>query len=658
MIEHSTRPEYQVSPEQQAIRDKCFHPKGTFVEFLKEEIEQSIPERFEKIVCKYADRIAVKATDTTLTYEELNSRANRIAHAILDTVGEGNRPVAILMKHGATVVTAILGALKAGKIYVPLDPSYPMERLRYMLLDAQLELILTQPETRALAGVINVGNLPVVDVNKVSARERSGEVSVKMAPEAYAYILYTSGSTGQPKGVIDSHRNLLHGTLRITNSQHISPEDRLSLTHSCSASGSLRRIFPALLNGAALFPLDVTQDGLQHLAQFLNEESITIFGSARIRDVLRTFDRSQVFPSLRLVSSGGEVVHRRDVELFREIFGPHCVLQILMSSTEAGNISQFFIDNETEFAGDIVPAGYPAEGIELIMLDEKGEKVAKGEIGEIAIRSRFLSCGYWRRPELTDQKFRPDAGGGDVRIYRSGDVGRVAFDGCLFHLGRWDDQVRIRGYRVEIAEIEAALLKLRSLSKVFVTPRKETSGDDSLIGYLVPESWPAPTTSALRKALASTLPSHMIPSVFVILKALPLTTTGKVDRNDLPVAGNGRPELDTEFVPPRSPVEVELVEIWREVLSLNQVGIRDNFFDLGGHSLTATRIISRVSQTFGAELPVKVLFDCPTVAEMAVIIERCQTRTAASKQLERMVAGLEAISEDEAERRLAGSGTQ
>jgi Non-ribosomal peptide synthetase modules and related proteins len=658
MIEQPTRPEYQLPPEQQAIRDKCFHPSGRFVEFLKEDVDQSIPERFAMIVRKYSDRLAVKATNTTLTYEQLDDQANRIAHSILDAVGEGNQPVAILMKHGASIIAAILGALKAGKIYVPLDPSYPIERLRYILRDAQPEMILTQPETSALAGLISGGKLPAIDVEEVSVRVVHADVRVTVPPEAYACILYTSGSTGLPKGVVDSHRTVLHGTLRITNPQHICAEDRLSLTHSCSTSGSLRRIFPALLNGAALFPLDVTQDGLQRLAQLLNEESITIFGSARIRDVLRTIDRSQLFPSLRLVSCGGEVIHRRDVGLFRQIFGPHCVLQILMSSTEAGNITQFFIDNETEFAGDIIPAGYPAEDIEVIVLDETGQKVGKGEIGELTVRSRYLSCGYWLRSELTDKKFRSDSDDVDVQIYRTGDVGRLALDGCVFHLGRRDDQVKVRGYRVEMAEIEAALLNLGAFSKVFVTSRDRQSDDNALVGYLVPESWPAPTMSALRKALASALPGHMIPSVFVMLKALPLTLTGKVDRSALPAPGNDRPELDTDFVPPRSPVEVELARIWREVLSLDQVGTRDNFFDLGGHSLTATQIISRVTQTFGAELPVKVLFDYPTVAEMAVIIEQGQGRRAATEQMECIVAGLEAISEDEAERRLGGSGTR
>jgi acyl carrier protein len=275
-----------------------------------------------------------------------------------------------------------------------------------------------------------------------------------------------------------------------------------------------------------------------------------------------------------------------------------------------------------------------------------------GEIGEIAVRSRYLSRGYWRRPELTDEKFQPDPDGGDARIYRTGDVGRLALDGCLFHLGRLDDQIKIRGYRVEIAEIQASILKLGLFSKAFVKARDQQSGDKSLVAYLVPENWPAPTTSALRKTLASMLPSHMIPSVFVMLKALPLTPNGKVDRKALPDSGYSRPELDTDFVPPKSQVEMELAEIWCEALSLDQVGIHDNFFDLGGHSLAVNRVVSRVIKAFQLELPVKALFESPTVAKMAKIITLNQARTASPQVLEHMLSEIEALSDDEAGRRL------
>ena len=642
----------KLPPEQEAIRANCFHPTGRFEEFAKEEVEQSIPDRFEKIVKLFPDRVAIKEREQAITYTDLNERANRIAHAILDTCGECNQPVAILMEHGASVLVAILAALKAGKIYVPLDPSYPVERLQYMLLDAQAELIVAHRGTLSLAREIGGEDFAVIDGDDVSAGSRHCDVSVKITPGAFASILYTSGSTGQPKGVVDNHRNLLHGTLRFTNSLHICTEDRLSLTHSCSSSASVRRIFPALLNGACLFPLDLTREGIRGLVDLLINESITVFSTGRIRDFVRSFTQHQSFPSLRLVSLGGEIVYRRDVELYKKIFPRDCVIGISMSCTETGNITQFFIDCDTQFSGDIAPIGYPAEDVEIILLDDGGNPVRRGEIGEIAVKSEYLACGYWRRPELTNEKFRGDPDGGEQRIYRTGDQGRMESDGCLFHLGRKDDQIKVRGYRVEVDEIEAALLNLGYFTKAIVTLRDRGSDEKSLVAYLTPEKWPAPTSSTLRKALAITLPNHMIPSVFVMLDTIPLTPTRKVDRSALPEPSNGRPEIDTPFVAPRTSAERELAKIWCKVLSLDQVGIHDNFFDLGGNSLAAIRVVSRVIQMFRIDLSLRALFDSPTVADMAVVIEANRARLASQENLERMLSEVEAMTEEEAQRLL------
>jgi non-ribosomal peptide synthetase component F len=288
-MSESSRDSAKLPREQEGVRAQCFHPSGRFEAFSKEEVEQSIPERFEKIVKLYPDRVAIKDRERSIVYRELNEMANRIAHAILDRCGEGNRPVAILMEHGALVLVSILAALKAGKIYVPLDPSYPVDRLRYMLLDSQAEIILAYRETLSLAREIGGQDFGIIDGDDLGAGTRHRDVSLKIDPGAFASILYTSGSTGRPKGVVDSHRNLLHGTLRFTNSLHIGIDDRLSLTHSCSSSASVRRVFPALLNGASLFPLDLKKHGIQGLADLLTAESITVFSSGRIRDFVRKF---------------------------------------------------------------------------------------------------------------------------------------------------------------------------------------------------------------------------------------------------------------------------------------------------------------------------------------------------------------------------------
>ena len=609
---------------QQAVREKCFHPSGTFVEFTKEEIEQSIPERFEKIARQYPNRIAINVKDQLLTYDELNMAANGVACAILDQHGEANKPVTILMEHGSSVLVAILGLLKAGKIYVPLDPSFPLARLSYILRDTQSDLILTDGKNLPLANQIARPECSVTNFEQIKHWVSSSSVGARVGPDALAYILYTSGSTGQPKGVVDNHRNVLHGTMRFTNGLHICAEDRWPLTHPCSSSASVRRIFPSLLNGASLFPFDVKEEGMEGLLKLLVREKITLFSTGRIRDVVRSLDANQGFDSLRLVSFGGEVVHSRDIELYRKVFPEHCLIGIWFSSTETGNVTQFLMDRNTQIPGDLVPVGYPAVDVEIILLDEASGPVANGEPGEIAVKSRYLSPGYWRRPELTKERFLLDPHDRQKRIYLTGDIGRIDANGCLFHLGRKDDQVKIRGHRVEIAETEAALYKLDSIQKAFVAVRENGAAEKVLVAYVVPAQRQPPTTTSLRTALAKTLPEYMIPSVFIMQEHLPLTVTGKVDRRALSDPGSSRPELETPFIAPRTSIETQLTEIWGNILCVDQIGVNDNFFDLGGHSLAAAQVISRINDAFNVNLSPQSLYETPTVVELAITVMQDQ----------------------------------
>lgn len=626
-------------------------PTNSFIEFRKEEIEQSIPERFEKTVSSYPDRVAVKTHGATLSYAELNNVANHIAQRVLTEAEEGNIPVAMLLEHGASGLAGILGILKAGKIYVPLDPSYPASRLRYMLRDARTRLIVTNDTNFPLADEIAERHIRIINIDEIPATSHAPNLGLSLSPSLFAYILYTSGSTGQPKGVAESHRNVLHGTLRFTNGLHFSADDRLSFTHSFSSSASVRRIFPALLNGAALFPLDEKTAGMQGLVNLLKREEITYCSLGRgIRDFVHTMNDKQTFDSIRLVCFGGDTVYRRDVELCRQIFPPDCLVGVWMSTTETGNITQYFIGRETVLSGDVVPIGYPAPDMKVLLLDDSGKQVGPGEIGEIAVQSRYLTAGYWQRPELNAAKFFPDPEGGDERIYLTGDLGRMAQDGCFFHLGRKDDQVKIRGYRVELAEVEAVLLNLPAVKNAFVTARETSPGNNRLIAYVIPDTKPVPTTSALRRILSSRLPDYMIPSVFMFLDAFPLTPTGKVDRKTLPPPDNSRPTLDTAFVKPRNSLEHELAEIWSEVLSVDQVGIHDNFFELGGHSLAATRVLSRVIEGFGIDVSLQSLFQAPTVAEMTKLIAENREKTTSEHELGSILAELDSLSEEEAQR--------
>jgi amino acid adenylation domain-containing protein len=642
--------------EQQAIRAKCFHPTGTFVEFEKDEIEQSIPERFEKLVRIYSERVAIETKELELTYEELNRTANRLAHAILALRGTEQEPIALLLDHDAMTLAAIFAVLKAGKFYVPLNPSYPRTRTAYMLEDSQATLLVTNNNNLSLARELGHDALKLINVDALDSALPSENLGLSLLPDTLACILYTSGSTGYPKGVFQSHRNLLHKIMAYTNDLKICPDDRLSLLYSYSFAASLRHIFGATLNGAGVFLFDLNTEDLTNLAPWLINKNITIchLSASLFRGFTSELRGTPQFSALRVLYVANESVVKRDVELYKAHFSPACIFVNALVATESLTIRQFFADKTTAISVTIVPVGYAVRDEEVLLLDEQGGEVTVNEIGEIAVKSRYLALGYWRKPELTRAAFVLDPKEGNKLIYRTGDLGRMLPDGCLLHLGRKDFQIKIRGHRIETAEIETALLELDVVKEAMVTAQPR-SGEMRLVAYWVPKKDLVATVSELRGFLQEKLPNYMIPSTFMRLLGLPRTPTGKVDRLELPDPGESRPDLDTPFVAPKTPVEEALAKIWAEVLSLDQVGIHDNFFDLGGDSLSASRVVSKVIQSFQLELPLKTLFDSPTVAEMAAVIIQNQANQATDQDLERLLSEVEAMPEAEAGRKLAST---
>jgi acyl carrier protein len=349
----------------------------------------------------------------------------------------------------------------------------------------------------------------------------------------------------------------------------------------------------------------------------------------------------------------GDQISQKDVEIFKIYFASDCILVNGLGATECGLVRQYFNDKEVQITGNNVPVGYAVEDTKVLLFDDDGKEVGASCVGEIAVKSRYLSPGYWRRPDPTRARFLPDPNGGNELIYLTGDLGRIRPDGCLEYLGRRDFQVKIRGFRVEVTEVETVLLEHTNVRESTVVAQEGRFSDKRLVAYLVPSKKPGPSTSELRSLLKEKLPDYMIPSVFVMLDTLPLTPAGKVDRKALPFPSSARPELDTSFVAPTTPVEEELAKIWAEVLSLDQVGIQDNFFDLGGHSLLATQVISRVINTFKVELPIKSLFESPTVADMTVVITENMAKKAGDEDLTRMLTELESLSDEEAQRLLS-----
>lgn len=644
---------------QQAIRAKCIHPSGTFIAFKQEEIEQSIPARFEQQVLTNPDRIAIKTRYSTLTYSALNQEANRIARALVQSRGEGSEPLALLLDKDTPFFATMLGVLKAGKIYVPLDPAFPQPRLAAMLEDSQARLLITNTKNLALAKTITQGECEIYHIEEIDANLSPVNLGLTLSPDTLAAIFYTSGSTGQPKGVAHNHRNVLHAAMSHINSLHLCKEDRLSLLYSCSFSASTRVIFGAWFNGATLYPFDLQEDRVTHLASWLIQEEITIYQS--VASVFRQFASNltgeEKFPRLRAICVGSEPVTKRDVALYKAHFPAECVLVNTLAANETGSISQYFIDKTSSIPGDIVPVGYAAPDKGVLLLDETGQVVGKNQIGEIAVKSCYLAQGYWRKPELTQKVFRSDPASETRRIYLTGDLGRMASDGCLEHLGRKDWQVKMHGRWIELGKIEASLLALDCIKDAVVMVQEDQAGRQRLVAYLVPAKEPLPAPDTLRGFLQKTLPAFMIPSLFVPLETLPRTATGKVNRRTLPVPGTRRPELRTLYVAPQTPLEETLAAIWAEVLGLNPIGIHDHFLDVGGNSLLAMQIISRIIHTFRVDLPVRALFEAPTVADMAVIITQYQThQQAGQEEMARMLTELEALSEEEVQSHLSTEG--
>jgi amino acid adenylation domain-containing protein len=609
----SSESSFDPPPEQAAIRARCFHPSGTFIKFSKKEIEQSVPERLEKIVRKYPEQTAVKTRTHSFSYQELNQLANRIAHAILERRGDVNEPVALLVAKDAPMVSAILGVLKSGKAYVPLDLSHPVSTSGYIMDDTRVKLILTDNGNLSTATELAKGQCELLNIEKLGGKFSPENPSLTISADSLAYIRYTSGSTGQPKGVMENHCNLLHVVMRQTNSFHICAEDRLVFLGAWG-----KHIFRGLLNGATLYLSNIREEGLRHLDKWLAEEEITICHSTPsvFRHFIEVMSGRETFPHLRIIRLAGEPVSRKDVELFKKHFSYKCLLVNELGGTEAGTIAHYFIDKETQITTDMVPVGYPEEDAQILLLDD-GRRVDLGQVGEIAIKSKYLFPGYWQRPELTAAAFLTESMEDGERIYLTGDLGILRADGCLVHVGRKDFQLKIRGNRVEVNEIETALSSHPGVKDAVVIGRQDRNGNQRLLAYLVPSIKPAPSVKDLRSFLSARVPDYMVPTAFVILDALPLTPNGKVDRNTLPEPEDRISSVSQLYIPPRTAVEQKLARIWAEVLSVEKVGIHDNFFDLGGHSLLAAKLFARLDEEFGISTPLSVLFAAPTVQAFA-----------------------------------------
>ncbi|MCK4258361.1 MAG: amino acid adenylation domain-containing protein [Halanaerobiales bacterium] len=610
------------------IKGNQIEPTNLYEEFNGD--YQSIVGRFNEQVAKYPDQIAVKTYNRILTYNELNLLSNQIGRMILDESKSTSNGIALLFEHDTEMIAGIFGVLKSGQYYIPLDPTYPIKRLTYMLKDSAAKMILTNDANIHLAKKLirEVENdITIININaieSISDKNLNIDIDIDIDPNDLAYILYTSGSTGTPKGVIQNHKNVLHFIKVYTNNLHIDSIDRLTLLSSYCFDAAVMDIYGALLNGATLYPYNLKDGVLSSFAKWLQDEKITIYHS--IPTVYRYFidelTGEEELSDLRLIVLGGEVVNRRDVEKYKEHFSDNCLFINGLGPTESTVTLQYFIDKQKDLGSKTVPVGFPVDETEVYLLDESSQEARVFGIGELVFKSEHLALGYLNNPAKTNEVFVTDPKTNDGRVYRTGDLGRRLPDGSIEFIGRRDFQVKVRGYRIESGEIEDKLLNHPDVKKVVVLVREAKNGNKYLCAYIVSEN--EINVAEVREYLAIELPDYMIPSHFVMLNELPLTSSGKVDRKALP-------EVDfinsgVEYIAPTNELEKNLTKIWSEVLDIaeEKIGVYHNFFELGGHSLKATQVITQIYKELNVKMPLAEFFKRPTINGLAEYIAEAE----------------------------------
>ncbi len=595
-----------------------------FQPFDRSNLDHSLHACFSQQATQHGAHIAIRDQSRELAYAALEDEANAIAGRLLDRDRVGTR-TALLLPQGCLLTAAILGVLKTGGAYVPLDPARPGDWNAWQLANAECDRLLCAPEQAELARTVAADRARITLIDVYEEASRPSTVNVRVDAGAMACIYYTSGSTGRPKGVCDSHRNILHNVLRYTNSLRIAASDRLSLVQSPVFSGTLSSLFGALLNGASLACVDIRDLGLGRLGAWIQEQRVTIYHS--VPSIFRALCVGGVrFPSVRLVRLEGDQASSRDFDLFRRHFDSASVLVYGLGATECGLVRQHFLDPASAVTEGALPLGVSLPDMETQILDEAGETVAPGMIGEIAIRSRYLALGYWREPELTRQCFSARDDGSGERVYRTGDLGTLNSSGSLEYRGRVDQQWKIDGQHVDLARVEAMLRTVPGVADAVAQTRADDPDQPRLLAYLVAESGSRPALGSLRAPLAARLPPHMIPTRIVWLDSIPLSADGKVDRKALPPPTNERPALENSYVPPRSPTESKLVALWEKLLGVAPIGIDDNFLDLGGTSIIAMLLLNRLRTMFDTPLGAAAVFECPTVEKLAARIDEAPRR--------------------------------
>jgi len=614
---------------------------------------------FEEHAAATPEAIAVELGEERLTYGELNARANRLAHH-LKRMGVGPEVVVGLCLDPSTDLTvALLAILKADGAYLSLDPEYPKERLRHMLRDTRAPVLLTQehmvaelPDNDALVVCVDSD---AEAIGKESDQNPDGGGSA----EQLAYVIYTSGSTGLPKGTLIPHRAVVR-LVRNTNYANFDADEVFLQFATVSFDASTLELWASLLNGARLVLFPTRRTSLEELGQVIQEHGVTTLWLTAGLFHQMIEQHVQGLQGVRQLIAGGDVLSVSHVkQALNQIEG--CRVINGYGPTENTTFTCCHPMTDPEALGQTVPIGRPIANTTVFILDGQLRPVPIGVIGDLYAGGDGLARGYLNQPELTAERFieNPFAANPGERLYQVGDRARYLADGTIEFFGRVDSQVKLRGYRIELAEIETVLNEHEAIRDVVVAAREDTPGDKRLVAYWIAANEAAPEPSTLREYLANKLPDYMVPAAFVALEEFPLTANGKVDRKALPAPELDRSQSGETYTPPGSELEKTLAEIWQSVLKVDEVGTRDNFFDLGGHSLSLIRVHGAIQKHLDRQIPMVEMFRFPTVGTLAAFLagdaETQEDKPAAGPSSEDLKAGRSRLARMQARRKRPGS---
>jgi amino acid adenylation domain-containing protein len=607
--------------------------------------QYSIVECFERTAAAHRSRTAILSNLWQPTYDELNRCANRLAHKLLARPGAAGKRVGILMDYDAPLLAALLAVLKARRVAVPLRSADPVEQLRQVITHVEPDLLITDSSHRHLASEIAPANCDVMDFVDHATEGSADNPDIRLSLDG-AVLAYSSGSTGLPNALMITHGQIIEDIGRVFRGLEIVPQDRIAHFAAVNTLSAIKSSLLALLSGATLCPFAVAQRGIGHLANWLSEQQVTVYisGTSFFRNFVKTLPDGRQFPHMRVVRIGGESGTASDFAAFRKHFRPGSVFVHGYAASEVGSIAQLRLTHDDPVPKGRLPVGLPFEGLKVSIEDDEDKTVEPGEVGQIVVRGNALASGYWRNPALTASRFGQGSTG---RIFRSGDLGRFNDNGLLEYVGRTDAQVKIRGFRVTLTDVEDTVASMPGVERAAVCAIEQPNETVRIVAYVVlnhdapanpapgqsPASLHDASISSLRRQVRAVLPDHMTPSEFVVVDRLPLTATGKIDRQKLQQARPARPDDRRQEVSsapsgangePRAKMREILLTFWRAVLNRQDIGPDDDFFLCGGDSLLALDLFHRIENELHYQLPLTVLSEAPTVNLFAACLETAE----------------------------------